>query len=94
MERRRRTEDNDLDPLVWTNDRIAKWCHSVDLGVSCLHAGVLSENPQMYFTEYTETHTLQYQVKIQLGHSVSLEWCEDVRLRADSEPTWGHSLKL
>lgn len=33
MERRRQSEENDLDPIVWTNERVAKWCHSVDLGV-------------------------------------------------------------
>lgn len=36
MERRRKSEENDLDPLVWTNERVAKWCHSVDLGVGKL----------------------------------------------------------
>lgn len=36
MERRRKSEENDLDPLVWTNERVAKWCRSVDLGVGKL----------------------------------------------------------
>jgi len=34
VDRRRQSEDNDLDPIVWTNERVAKWCRSVDLGVS------------------------------------------------------------
>ncbi|XP_020616334.1 kazrin-like isoform X3 [Orbicella faveolata] len=32
VDRRRQSEDNDLDPIVWTNERVAKWCRSVDLG--------------------------------------------------------------
>lgn len=34
INRRRQGEENDLDPLVWTNERVTKWCRSVDLGVS------------------------------------------------------------
>ena len=37
INRRRQGEENDLDPLVWTNERVTKWCCSVDLGVSWLN---------------------------------------------------------
>ncbi|XP_068699374.1 kazrin-like isoform X2 [Montipora capricornis] len=52
MDRRRQSEDNDQDPLVWTNERVAKWCCSVDLGEyanslqdSGVHGAVLVLDP-------------------------------------------------
>ncbi|KAK2553054.1 Kazrin [Acropora cervicornis] len=52
MARRRQSEDNDQDPLVWTNDRVAKWCCSVDLSEyadslrdSGIHGAVLVLDP-------------------------------------------------
>lgn len=52
MDRRRQNEDNDQDPLVWTNERVARWCCSVDLGEyanslqdSGVHGAVLVLDP-------------------------------------------------
>ena len=33
LERRSKSEDNESDPLVWTNERVIKWVQSIDLEV-------------------------------------------------------------
>ena len=33
LDRRSKSEDNESDPLVWTNERVIKWVQSIDLEV-------------------------------------------------------------
>ena len=52
MARQSHSEEADSDPLVWTNERVMKWCHSIDLGVglALTHSQFQSRNvPKMFF---------------------------------------------